>query len=352
MLVYNGAKMAAQSRKFASGALATLGAAFMLLAPVAQAGPYTFQTLDKSTDPTFNELLGVNNAGLLVGFYGSGSALNPNKGYSLASPYGQANYTNENFPASAQTQVTGINNSASGVNVGFWTDSTGDTFGFVDQGGAFTTVSDPAAPNANVLLGVNDSNVAAGFYTDSSGNAHPYLYSVSGSTFTAVNLPGSFNATSAVATGINNGGVVSGYYTDTSGKVHGFIDNAGTFTSFDDPNGSGSNTMFLGLNNNGQVVGSYVDAGGLTNGFVYDIPGNSWLSLDDPSASTTAAFGVNGTAIAGINDSGIVVGFYSDGANVNGFLATTVPEPACWGFMSLGIAALAFIRVYLQPRNS
>jgi hypothetical protein len=344
--------MVTPSRKFASRVLATLGAAFMLLAPVALAGPYTFQTLDKNTDPTFNELLGINNAGLLVGFYGSGSALNPNKGYTLALPYAQANYTNENFPGSSQTQVTGLNNAGAGVNVGFWTDSAGDTFGFVNQSGTFTTVSDPAAPNANALLGVNDSNTAAGFYTDSSGNAHPYLYNIGAVSFTPINLPGSFNATSAVATNVNNSGVVSGYYTDTSGNVHGFIDNAGTFTSFDDPSGSGANTMFLGLNNNGQVVGSYIDAGGLTNGFVYNILGNSWLSLDDPSASATAAFGVNGTTIAGINDSGTVVGFYSDGTNVNGFLATTVPEPASWGLMSLGIAALAFISVHSRPRNS
>lgn len=30
----------------------------------------------------------------------------------------------------------------------------------------------------------------------------------------------------------------------------------------------------------------------------------------------------------GLNDNGQLVGFYSDGTNVNGFLATTVPEPA------------------------
>lgn len=201
--------------KFGSRLLTILGAAFMLLAPVARAGPYTFQTLDKNTDPTFNELLGINNAGLLVGFYGSGSALNPSKGYTLASPYGQANYTNENFPASAQTQVTGLNNSGTGLNVGFWADSVGDTFGFVDQNGTFTTVSNPSSPNTNTLLGVNDNNVAVGFYTDSSGNAHPYLYNIGAASYLTINLPGSFNATSAVATGVNNSGVVSGYYPDT-----------------------------------------------------------------------------------------------------------------------------------------
>lgn len=112
--------------------------------------------------------------------------------------------------------------------------------------------------------------------------------------------------------------------------------------------------MFLGLNNNGQVVGSYIDAGGLTNGFVYNILGNSWLSVDDPSASATAAFGVNGTTIAGINDSGSVVGSYSDGTNVNGFLATAtaVPEPASWVLVCLGVAAFGFIRVHSRLRTS
>ena len=56
-------------------------------------------------------------------------------------PYGQANYTNENFPGSFQTQVTGLNNT--GQTVGFWADTAGDNFGWVKSGVNFIQVVDP-----------------------------------------------------------------------------------------------------------------------------------------------------------------------------------------------------------------
>jgi len=132
------------------------------------------------------------------------------------------------------------------------------------------------------------------------------------------------------------------------GNTHGFIDNGGTFTNFNDPNvGTTINTMFLGLNNDGLVVGSYLDAAGLTNGLVYNVLSNSWLTVDDPLASATAAFNVTGTTINGINDLGDLVGFYSDGTNVNGLLATPTPEPS-----TLIVLCLAFVCVCMRRRLS
>ena len=57
----------------------------------------------------------------------------------MVPPYGQANFTNENFPGSVQTQVTGINNT--GTTVGFWANGVGTTasnFGWVNVNGSFT----------------------------------------------------------------------------------------------------------------------------------------------------------------------------------------------------------------------
>ena len=51
--------------------------------------------------------------------------------------------------------------------------------------------SDNAPPPVNQLLGVNDSEVAAGFYTDGQGNNHGYTYSIRHNSFTAgQRLPG------------------------------------------------------------------------------------------------------------------------------------------------------------------
>lgn len=67
---------------------------------------YQFKTHNNNTDPTFNQLLGINNHGVIAGYFGSGTVVNgklhPNKGYTLSQPYAQGNYTNENFPGSVQ----------------------------------------------------------------------------------------------------------------------------------------------------------------------------------------------------------------------------------------------------------
>ncbi len=314
----------------------------LLLAAASQASTidYSFETLDNPADLTFNQLLGINNSSVIAGYFGVGSSTHPNKGYTLVPP---STYANENFPGSTQTQVVGINNNASPITVGFWIDGSGNNFGFVEQGGTFTTVSDPNAATGQTvtqLLGVNDNNIAAGFYLDMNGYAQAFTYSIAGNSFTPVTLPSSYNAVQTTATGINNAGVVSGFYTDSSGNTHGFIDDHGSFMSFDDPSANG-NTMFLGLNNDGLVVGSYLDASGITNGLVYNLLSNSWQTVDDPLGSSVSAFDVTGTTINGINDMGELVGFYSDGNDVNGLLAA-VPEPGSFGLCLAAAVLLAW----------
>src|SRR5690242_10164715 len=99
----------------AAGALAVAGSTLAASwAAVAQAAPanqpaYNFATLDNANDLTFNQLLGINNNGVIAGYFGSGAQGHPNKGYQLFPPFDQGNYVNENFPGSVRTQVTGIN---------------------------------------------------------------------------------------------------------------------------------------------------------------------------------------------------------------------------------------------------
>jgi hypothetical protein len=72
-------------------------------------------------------------------------------------------------------------------------------------------------------------------------------------------------------------------------------------------------------------VGSYVDSTGATHGFVFD--GSDFDKFNAPGSSQTAAFGVAGTIINGVNDTGDIVGFFSDGTNVNGFVRFVKPNP-------------------------
>jgi CHRD domain len=166
-------------RRIAAAAVASgvVAAGTLALAGSASASTggasYRFSTLDNARDVTFNQLLGINDEGLIAGYFGSGAQGHPNQGYLLSPPYGQGSYSSENFPGSVQTQVTGLNNR--GVTVGFWSSMNtasmaNNNFGFFKVGGRYYTVNFPTPNNANPpvnqLLGVNDSDVAVGFYTD------------------------------------------------------------------------------------------------------------------------------------------------------------------------------------------
>ncbi len=321
---------------------------------------YTCQTINDQADnnppntmtaETFTQLLGINNANTVVGYYGSGTtADHPNKGIVIPNGFASTpTFNHENFPASVQTQVVGINNSASPTTVGFWVDGAGNNFGFYQLGAATAvSVTNPATTGTtNQLLGVNNANLAAGFYTDAGGANHAYTFNIGTAAFNAITPSG---AASSTATGVNNGASVSGFFTDSAGNTHGFIDVGGTITPYDDPNGNGTNTMFFGINNLGDVVGSYTDAAGMSNGLWFNPSTNTWLTVDDPNQSAVGAFGVTGTILNGLNDANDLVGFYADAnGGIDGMLAS-VPEPASLGFMAL--AALAAGCLYTRKRRS
>jgi hypothetical protein len=299
-------------------------AAAVLLAPQgARAGAFTFSTIDNPTDPTFNQLLGVNNNGLIAGYFGSGAAGHPNQGYTIAAPY--TSFVPQNFPGSAQTQVTGLNNI--GTTVGFWSDTNNGApndanFGFSRMGGTFTNVNNPlvgSTPAINQLLGVNDTKLAVGFYNDAGGFSHGFTVNLGTLSFAPVTVAG---ATSVTASAINNANLIAGFFTNAAANTLGFVENKdGTgLATFEVP--GSTNTMFLGVNNKGKAVGTYTDAGGQTHGLLYDIATASFQTVDDPN-------GGMGTTINGLNDNNQLVGFFVDAdGNTNGMLVSAVPEPS------------------------
>jgi hypothetical protein len=295
----------------AAGAPARAGAAARADA-VARPADLTFQTIDNQKDPTFNQLLGISDSGVISGYFGIGNKDHPNKGYVVVAPYGQNNFADENYPGSVQTQVTCIDNL--GNTGGFWVDGKGVNLGFIEWNGVFTSYRNPKTGKGtiNQILGLNDAGVAVGFYTDAKGINHAYKVNQATGKFTAITPPGSANVT---ATAINNAGDIVGFYSAGSQTV-GFLKKGGKFSTFTFPNSI--NTQPFGVNSADAIVGFYVDKDNATHGFLLESPLSKakFTKIDDPN-------GIGNTTINGINNSGKMVGFYEDGkGNTHGMLIT------------------------------
>ena len=74
------AALAAGLSALAAGAVAGPAAATTTATPPDGSANFAFQTIDNSADPTFNQLLGINDADTIAGYFGSGMAGHPNKG--------------------------------------------------------------------------------------------------------------------------------------------------------------------------------------------------------------------------------------------------------------------------------
>jgi hypothetical protein len=302
-----------------AGAVALAGAASASTLSAHSNGHYSFQTIDNPKDLTFNQLLGINDEHQIVGYFGSGMAGHPNKGYVIP-PFSHS-FVDENFPGSVQTQVTGENNR--GITVGFWSNTNmgvgmDANFGWVDVDGHFKTAdypaSSPASPAVDQLLGVNDSDIAVGFYTDANNVNHGYEYNIYRNTYSTVVDPQNPGA-SLQSTAINDRGDIAG----NVGSDGFLLTRGGKFITLSAP--GASSTMALGVNNFDEVVGVFVPSSNANalEGFTWT-PQHGFTIVNDPH-------GVNDgnltTTINGVNDFGQVVGFYVDAnGNTDGFLAT------------------------------
>lgn len=251
-------------------------------------------------------LFGINLAGYTVGFHFSEAT--GNKGFTL-SP--SRNFAPENYPGSIQTVVAGINSNfflPGGYETsGWWNDKSHATHGFMHNSNTWTDVDYPGTAY-NELQGMNDNDVAAGFYVDGVGDGHPYIYSQPGNQFTPLSV---LQSTSAYATDINDSDEIVGFYVDMSGNVHGFAGFApSSFAALNYP--GAYNTYATGINSFGYVVGYYNDATGY-HAFIQ--LANQWEELDDPGA-------IDGTYAYGINDNFDIVGEAINSSTTYGFVAT------------------------------
>jgi uncharacterized membrane protein len=146
----------------------------------------------------------------------------------------------------------------------------------------------------STAMGIDDKGRIVGGFND--GNLENYLpgnnaFRLTGNAFSSVAFPG---AVQTVAFGINKSGEIVGAFVDSGGATHGFTLVDKTYTQFDCPAGY---TVPYAINDSGQIVGycEGSDSGFLLSGGVF---------------TTIAVPGANFTLAEGINDAGVIVGWY------------------------------------------
>ena len=238
-------------------------------------------------------------------------------GFVLAAPPTHAGWVFTNLslggpPGAGGTTINGINNNGSVV--GFGQDMTQ---------AIFTNFAGPVG--VPTLLNVNNSTTAM---ANGINTSNEVVGGVNGNAFTLTNNFSTFNTlapfngttTSETAAGINDKGVIVGQYSDSAtGLTPGFVYDHGTYTSLSPvaPVGGVLVVNAQGINNNGLVTGFYstdgtttpVDGNEPQHGFFYDTKTNMYTLAPDPNQPNFFT-----VQLLGINDSNTAVGYWQDSA--------------------------------------
>lgn len=172
----------------------------------------------------------------------------------------------------------------------------------------FTSFDGPGNNGGGTTVnGINNNGAVVGFSTDNAATPTlrtNFIRNPDGS-LTSVSIGGD---PLAMANGINNAGtIVGGASNGTAFQLSG-----GTLTSLPTVNGTTTSQTAFGINNSGAVVGQYTDnATGIAPGYL--LSSGTYTTLNAvPTAIATNA--------QGVNNSGLVTGFYStDGTHQHGF---------------------------------
>ena len=196
----------------------------------------------------------------------------------------QLTFTTIDVPGAGYTGLWSINKAGDIVG-NYGQDPNRDSHGFLYSNGTFTFLDYPGQ-SETVLHGINDAGVIVGY-----AGSNPLIgFLYDGTSFTNIKH-GSDSATPAL--GVNNAGEVVGG-TGTIYTTKGFDLRNGVFKRLNVP-GQFVYVYASAIDNLGRVVG-WTDNDGFT------CRGNTCKIIDFPSASTTATLG--------INDSGVIVGWY------------------------------------------
>ncbi len=242
---------------------------------------------------------GINSSGTIVGFDGITHAFSLS-GNSQVSFIPNGGTSAQAFGINDNGMIAGQYTTAAGATPGFVLNGT-----TVTTINAPTSTS--ASSEVVNVQGVNDHGLAVGFYLGTDGQDHGFMFNLANALHnvgvgvaiadpTIPNVPGEPGATFVFSQilGINDQGIAVGYYGDSTGSQHGFLYNTNTcvYTFLSDPNAGFNNgvevTQITGINNSGEITGFYTDANGLAHGFV------GLASVPEPSSICLMGLGICG----------------------------------------------------------
>jgi len=255
--------------------------------------------------------------------------------------------------------------------VGYFADSQSVIHGFTRTLDGNFSIFDAPGAIATYTAGINDAGTVVGQFVDNNLAVHGFIRTQDG-TFTVFDVPGAANLS---VVGINAGGAVTSSFADILFVYHGFLRNpdgtsdifdapgvgigcdpesgtgcimgtgvadingsgeivgtdyatigprsfvrtaAGVFNVFTPPGTNGAGSSSAGINDSGAIVGNYTDANNATHGYLRN-PDGTITRIDDPNAFQEANSA--GTFVTHINATGAIVGYYFDAQGArHGFL--------------------------------
>jgi len=304
---------------------------FLLGLPAWSSGAYQYGLVSSPLPEDWVSLNGINDSRMIVGtafsqgFISSATSITPT----------MLNY-------GSTTEALGINNA--GIVVGYGTSSSG-TQGFIYTTGpssGFVSISSPSFLTDFRFQGINSGETIVGYGpTKIPGQPGPSAaFSYSAGVYTQI-LPTGLSDAQAFA--INQSGAIVGWgnksVTGLPDVLTGF-DTGGVFTLFL-LSASGGTVHIGGINNNALVGWVEDGAGHVLKGFVARSNGSYEEIL--PSIQSLSGTWTN-VQVTGISESGIIVGYGDYDGNLTGFIATAVPLPASFLLFSTGLAAVVGFR--------
>ena len=187
-------------------------------------------------------------------------------------------YSKIQVPNSVDTLAQGVN--ARGDVVGYYDDSTGNTYTFLLRNGVFSTIASPNGTSIQARA-INARGDIAGGLQDAKGE-HGFV--LSGGQFTIIDHPGALSTT---VEGINNAGDLTGTWTGAQGNQRGFILKSGKFQEISVPS-SVRTDVYMARDNGRVMVGDTVTSDG-QHGFVRDASGQFTI-FDPPGTLTPCTF--------------------------------------------------------------